>query len=489
MDENVSLQQTEILKQIADNMAKLSEKIDAKETSKETTEEATYKTPAQFNTAQRLHGSSGIFTGPLEREIITAHVRPYGLASQLPAIPSVSEDPRFGSITGFTATSGEEPDHACDDAPYGFMKGCNLTARFGMLRRDTSTIEMDKVMLKLNRGDFTDLILKGRLLGLTDLVPSGLNDGQVLDVMTMSEMVIVGVNTERALGHQSWQGTRTVGTEFAGLDVQIATGQIDADTGVACPALDSDIKSYNYQALSSTIVEMVGSMEWYLNNNATTMGLDPVEWVVCLNPNLWYELSAVWPCAYNTNRCDSGLSTVGTNSVVLDGRENTRDRDAMRNGMYLDINGRRYRVITDTSIFEHNSTNNANLLPGEFASSLYMVPLTIAGNFPVTYREYIDYRQAASDINLLRGKEEFFWTDNGMYSWAIEQIKWCYKLSLKTEQRIILRTPHLAGRVDAIKYTPTQHLRDSDPAGPYFKDGGVSIRGMLGEPLSVWASA
>lgn len=486
MDENVTLQQTEILKQLAENMAKLSDKIDA-QTSKETTETETTKTPAQFNTAQRLHGSSGLFTGPLEREIITAHVRPYGLASQLPAIPSVSEDPRYGSITGFTATVGAEPDHACDDAPYGFMKGCNLTARFGMLRRDTSTIEMDKVMLKLNRGDFTDLILKGRLLGLTDLVPSGLNESQVTDIMTMSEMVIVGVNTERALGHQSWQGTRTVGTEFAGLDVLIATGQVDADTGVACPALDSDIKSYNYQELSSSIVEMVGSMEWYLNNNAVTMGLDPVEWVVCMNPNLWYELSAVWPCAYNTNRCVDGLTTTGA-SVVLDGRENTRDRDAMRNGMYLDINGRRYRVVTDTSIYEHNNANNANLDPGEYASSLYMVPLTIAGNFPVTYREYVDYRQASSDINLLRGKEEFFWTDNGMYSWAIEQIKWCYKLALKTEQRIILRTPQLAGRVDAIKYIPTQHLRDSDPSSPYFKDGGVSIRGMLGEPLSQWAA-
>lgn len=486
MDENVTLQQTDILKQIAENMAKLSEKIDAKETSKEVSGEETLKTPAQFNTAQRLHGSSGIFTGPLEREVITAHVRPYGLASQLPAIPSVSEDPRFGSITGFTAVTGSEPDHACDDAPYGFMKGCNLTARFGMLRRDTSTIEMDKVMLKLNRGDFTDLILKGRLLGMTDLIPSGLNENDVLDIMTMSEMVIVGVNTERALGHQSWQGTRTVGTEFAGLDVQIATGQIDADTSVLCPALDSDVKSFNYHALDSTIVEMVGSMEWYLNNNATTMGLDPVEWVVCMNPNLWFELSSVWPCAYNTNRCVNGLAA--SSSVVLDGRENTRDRDAMRQGMYLDINGRRYRVVTDTSIFEHNSTNNANLLPGEYASSLYMVPLTITGAFPVTYREYVDYRQASSNINLLRGKEEFFWTDNGMYSWAIEQIKWCYKLALKTEQRIILRTPQLAGRVDAIKYTPTQHLRDSDPASSYFRDGGVSIRGMLGEPLSQWAA-
>jgi len=486
MDETETTKQTDILAQIADAMAKITEKLNS-QTSKETTGEETLKTPAQFHTGMRLHGSSGIFTGPLEREVITAHVRPYGLASQLPALPSTSEDPRFGSITGFTDVVGEEPDHACDDAPYGYMKGCNLTARFGMLRRDTNTIEMDKVMLKLNRGDFTDLILKGRLLGMTDLVPSGMNESQVMDIITMAEMVIVGVNTERALGHQSWQGTRTVGTEFAGLDVQIATGQIDADTSVACPALDSDVKSFNYALLDEHIVEQLGSMEWYLYNNAETMGLNPVEWVVCMRPDLWFELTSVWPCAYNTNKCTSGLAA--TSQVVLDGRENTRDRDAMRNGLYIDINGRRYRVILDTSIYEHNSTNNANLNPGEYASTIYMVPLTIVGNWPVTYREYVDYKQAQSDVSLLRGKEEFFWTDNGMYSWAIEQVKWCYKLSLKTEQRIILRTPQLAGRLDAVKYIPTQHLRESDPKSPYFKDGGASIRGMLGEPLAVWASA
>lgn len=486
MDENILTAQAEVLKQLVESMGKVTEKLNAMETSKEQTEDETLKTPAQFHTGMRLHGSSGIFTGGLEREVITAHVRPYGLFSQLPAIPSVSEDPRFASITGFTATTGSEPDHACDDAPYGYMKGCNLTSRFGMLRRDTNTIEMDKVMLKLNRGDFTDLILKGRLLGLTDLIPSGLNESQALDIITMAEMVIVGVNTERALSHQSWQGTRTVGTEFAGLDVQIATGQTDADTGVTCPALDSDVKNFNYHALDSTIVEILGSMEWYLYNNAETMGLNPVDWVIAMRPDLWFELSSVWPCAYNTNKCNTGLAA--NSSLVIDGRENTRDRDAMRQGMYLDINGRRYKVVTDTGIFEHNNTNNANLKAGEYASSIYMVPLTITGSFPVTYREYVDYRQATPDINLLKGKEEFFWTDNGMFSWAIEQIKWCYKLALKTEQRVILRTPQLAGRVDAVKYVPTQHLRESDPASPYFKDGGVSIRGMLGQPLSVWAA-
>lgn len=484
MDETLLSQQSELLKQTAEVLEKVMARLDAKE--KEIGDESVTKTPANFHTGVRLHGSSGIFTGGIEREVLTAHVRPYGISSVLPALPSVMEDPRFASITGFTDTVGDEPTNACEDAPYGFMKGCNLTARFGMLRRDTNTIEMDKVMLRLNRGDFTDLVLKGRLLGLTNLIPSDLTEADVLDIITKAEMVIVGVNTERTLNRQMWQGTWGVGTEFPGLDSQIATGIVDADANVACPALDSDVKDYNLADLDENIVEYLGMLEWYLFNNAETMGLNPVEWVVSMRPDLWFELTSVWPCAYNTNKCATGLAS--SSSVVLDGRENTRDRDAMRQGMYIDINGRRYKVITDTGIFEHNSTNNASLNPGEFASTIYMVPLTVVGNFPVTYREYIDYRKASPDINLLNGKQDFFWTDNGMFSWALEQVKWCYKLSLKTEQRIILRAPQLAGRIDNVKYSPLQHLRDSDPTSSYFADGGVSIRPMLGQPIAIWAS-
>lgn len=451
-------------------------------------EEMEQKTPASAMNATRLHGSGGIFATPgLERDIITAHVRPYGISSMLDMFPSVSEDPRFGSLTGYTATTGSQPANACDDAPSGYVKGCNLTARFGRVRYDTNTVEMDKVMLKVNRGDMTDLSLRGRVLGLTNLPMSGLNESQILNIITMSEMVGVGVQFERQLSRQIWQGVTTVANEFPGLDVQIATGQKDADTGVLCPALDSDVKNYGYATLSASIVTYISQLEWYLKHNAMTMGLEPVRWVVAMRPDLWYELTAIWPCAYNTNRCSTA---VGTNSTVfIDGRENVTERDLMRNGMYIDINGTRYPVVIDTGIFEHNNINNANCKAGEYASSIYMVPLTIQGGFPVAYREYVDYKQAGADTSLLRGMEDYFWTDNGSYSWAIENKKWCYKLAAKTEQRVILRTPQLAGRIDAVKYSPLQHLRQPNPSDPYFVDGGVSLRTdtAVVTPYATWS--
>ncbi len=471
------------LKLLADNMAQQTQLMQAM-VGKEATD-LRFKTPATVHTGIKLHGDGGIFQGPgLERDIITAHVRPYGIANLLPLLPSTSEDPRFGSLTGYTDDVGDEATNACDDAPTGYVKGCNLTARFGMVRRDTNTVEMDKVMLKINRGDFTDLVLRGRILGLTNLAPSGMNESQVLDVITMSEMVSVAVRTERVLSQQIWQGVVTVANEFPGLDVQIATGQMDADTGTLCPALDSDVKDYNYNALGSSIVTYLSQLEWYLRHNAETMGLMPVQWVIVMRPDLWFELTSVWPCAYNTTKCSPAVDTNST--VFIDGRENTSDRDAMRNGMYIDINGRRYPVVVDTGIFEHTNINNGNVPAGSYASSIYMVPLTITGGFPVTYREYVDYRQAQADVSLLRGREDFFWTDNGVYSWAIEQIKWCYKLALKTEQRIILRSPQLAGRIDNVMYSPLQHLREPYADSPYFYDGGVSIRPGLGSATAVW---
>lgn len=447
------------------------------------------KAPANFSTYTPLHGPGGIWTGAgLERDIISAHVRPHGLASQLPMIPTNMVNPQFGILTGYTATTGTQPENSCEDAPSGYVKGCTLTAQLGLFRQDSNTIDMDDVMLQLHRGDFTDLVLRGQVLGLTNLNPSDTNQTDILNLVSASEMVTMGVNTERALSRALWQSTVN-GLIGPGLDVQIATGHVDANTGVACPAADSDVKDFALDAVGGSgrdIVEYLSSLEFYLKYNAMTMGLDPVSWVVVMRPELWFEISAIWPCAYNTHRC--GDADLGTNSRVMTiGSENVAARDAMRNGMYIDINGNRYPVVVDTGIYEHNNVNNGSLNPGEYASSIYFVPLTITGGMPVTYRQHIDYRLAARDVAFTQGNLHAWWTDNGRYAWALTQEKWCYKFHLKTQQRVILRAPHLAGRIDRVKYTPLQHLREGYPDSPYFADGGVSLRDTASSYSAVWA--
>lgn len=440
-------------------------------------------------TANKLHGLNGLWSSVSERDVVSAHIRPTGISNILTAIADVMEDKRFGILTGYTAADGDEPTNACDDAPSGFVKGCNLTARFGMLRRDTNEIEINKTMLRINRGDFVDLQLRGQVLGLSNLSPQNIDQAGILNILTKSEMVTASVLAERELNTQMWQGTWGVGTQFPGLDSQIATGQVDADTGVACPAADSDVKDFAYDDVEGggrSIVEYVSMLEWYIFFNARRMGLLPADWVWAMRPELWQVFTEVWPCQYNTNKC--ATSVIGDQSrTVIDGRENIAERDAMRQGMTFEVNGRRYPVVVDDGIYEANSTNDANLAAGEYASTIYFVPLSVAGGLTATWREYLDYRNAfvASNVALLDNRQDF-WTDDGIFLWAIENQKYCYKISLKTEQRVILRTPQLAGKIQNVKYVPLQHLRSSDANSEYFFDGGVSVRNA-GTFSAVWA--
>lgn len=454
------------------------------------------KTAGTTNTAPLLFGDTGLFTTQgLEPDIITAYVRPQGLSAVLAdrghVFPSIMEQPVLGLITGIQDDGAAAVAEPCDDAPTGYIKGCNLFFQFGRLHFDTATIEFDQIFTQLNSGVNTDLRLRGRLLGMNEGdFPRGLNENDVVSVVVGSEMVKVGMlmargtNNQVGLTRQMWQGdpdNNTAGggyQEFPGLDSQITTGHVDAQTNITCPAVDSDVKDFNYGNISGAgaedIVWYMSTMEAYLRHNATRMGLDPVEWVVVMRPELWDELTQVWPVAYNSNRGADILA--GNTRLTLDASDMTAQRDAMRAQMRIAINGRNYVVVTDDGISEQTNINDANVPAGSYASSIYFVPLTINGNFPVTYMEYKDYRVGMAQMQALMGKQTF-WTDGGTFSWALDPIrKWCFKMSAKTERRIILRSPQLAGRIDHVLYAPLQHFREPFADSPYLADGGASTR-------------
>lgn len=438
-------------------------------------------------TAQQLHGLGGVFAQlGADPDVLSTYVRPQSISNILPIYPSVDEDPRYWTLTGFTAPSGSQPTNACDAAPTGYTKGCQLTAYFGLKRFDTQEIEMDKVMLRINRGDFKDLRFVGNpILGGTNLAPGNVTRDNALNVITAMEMLRTAAYMEMALHNDIWTGTVAAGS-FPGLAVQVATGQVDAATGTACASLDSDVKNFAYNDVCGTtldIVEYLSSMMYYLESLAADTGMAPVRWVLAMRPQLWFELSACWPCKYMTDRCKT--SQVGYNALTVNDSNNVDMRDRLRNSKRLPVNGIEYEVVTDTGIFEHNNANNGNLNPGEFASSIYAIPVTVAGNFPATYREYVDYRAAAPDEAFLRGRQSWFHTDMGMYSWTYLETRWCYLLSLKTEQRVVLRTPQLAGVLQNVMYSPLQHLREPDYSSSYHVDGGVSYR-TAGTRYAVW---
>lgn len=443
------------------------------------------KAPGSTHSGALLTQPGGLFSvAGIEQNVISTHVAPQGLGAALPAFPSNIDDPRFGFITGFGADIGSEAATPCDDAPKGYMKSGLLTATFGRVMRQTETIEIDKI-LHQKRGASTDLRLMGTVLGRGVGMDIGsMNQQAILDMVIEAEMVNVGVSFERKLGNLIWQGAITNNNagggykEFPGLDSQIATGHVDAETNTTMPSADSLILNFGYNDVDGVtldIVEYLSMLEYYLHDIAQRTNMLPVRWAVVMRPDLWFELSSVWPCRYLTNRCTTSSNS---NPMVINDNNNINMRDQMRDGMFIVINGRTYPVVLDDGIYEYNSTNSANVGAGEFASSIYMVPLTVRGNFPSTYWEYIDYRAVQGQLSPMGAgaRQVPFWTDNGRYLWVYRDNAFCFDLQAKIEPRVVLRTPHLAGKLDYVKYSPLEHLRDSDPASPYWEDGGVSFR-------------
>lgn len=436
------------------------------------------KTAASSPDAIPLHGNGGLWAiGGLDREIINAKVEPFGLGSVLPILPSVDESPIFGALLG-VMRQGTRITEPCEDAPTSYAKGGNLTAKFGLTRIDTDTMDLLDIAMRKNRGDFKDLLLRGRLLG-DSYTPASLRSMSESDFFTnlvVAEMIMAGISAQRELSEDLWQGTVAAGA-FPGLDSQINTGIIDAYTGATLNALDSIVVNFDYNAVDSTTMSIVDTMHAVEHNlffNSTHMGFNPTQWVIVMRPELWDELVRIWVCRYFDNRCSNND---GERMVQVNDGTAQELTMRMKNEQYLEINGRRYDVILDTGINQADWDDSEELDAGEFASSIYFVPLSIqGGGFQTTYREYKDYSAAEAMLSALQGKQSF-WTDGGMYSWGIEDTKsWCVKLALRSEQRVVLRTPQLAAKIQRVKYAPMLPTRTPYQDDKYFLDGGVSLR-------------
>lgn len=444
------------------------------------------KSVSTGNTSQLMHGAGGLFgaTG-LNREILSTIYQPKGLGARLPKLATNATQPYFSALTGQGAAQGTNPSTACGDPRRAGLKTTGtLTAQFGFDQVGTDTIDPSEIITTLNRGEFTDLTLIGSLYNNdTNMGPAGMNDSnQVLNNAIYNQMNGVGIEFERSLSSQLWRGAIANNNgsgykEFPGLDSQIATGQVDAISNVTVPSLDSYVDSLAYDMIDGSgrdIVRWLSTMEYYLVDLAERTGVT-VTWAIVMRPTLWQELTDIWPISYSTNR---GSILSGNTRMVIDGGDMVAARDAMRRSMTLEVNARSYPVITDTGINEKNNITNAQLAAGQYASSIYMIPLTVNG-MPVTRMEYLDYRVIAQYLGSTGelANKVMFWSPDGMFLWVYRDLPgYCFDLVARTQQRVILQAPHLAGRIDNVGYRPIRHLREPDPSNPYYADGGVSLR-------------
>ena len=450
---------------------------------KEASQQGRYKhdLPSGYSvTSNLMHGVGGIFgAAGIERDVFSTRVTPRGLARVLPAMGTIDTHPIVGYLTGFTAgEAGSEQTYPCDDPlKAGEIKSCFEGSAFGRISRKTAELQLVDIGTRTNRGEFLDL----RVLN-DPIVTEGFGIPNIPGVAAdwlnreiVARLLALAAEFENVIYPMIYTGNPANNTagggymEFNGLERLVKTGHVDVLTNASCPSLDSDIKDFNYKTVENDAADLFSVMTMmyrYVKHNAIRMNMMPVTWVWVMRGELFNQLVDVWPCVYASYRCSGP-----TNNV--DAMEMRALSDEMRNGEFLRIDGVDIPVVIDDAIPEDTSTTNGHVGEGQYASDIYLLPLTVRGGRSVLYFEYRDFNQGvAQAIADARLGNIAYVSDGGRFLWYSQFTNGCFSLAATIEPRLRLLTPHLAGRIQNVVYQPLQHFRNPFADDAYFVDGG-----------------
>lgn len=439
------------------------------------------------------HGPGGLLSNAGMRPgVANAMVMPIqGLASILPMRPSNETNPLRGIFTGVTASTGSEPADRCSDPPSaGVSQLCTTTAVWGWFGRSSRELRLDTFGRIINRGEFTDYRLMGNPISANNSPmipgadPKALNSEIAKVLFELSVAIVRDSATDIYQGNPT-NNTGTAGSEgrayYRGLDLLINTGYQDVVTGVACEAADPIVLNFG-QNVSDSGTGIVKTLTYVYRNLryiAEQTGMGEVDFVIPMRWSLFYELSAIWPCAYQTYRC----SVDGTNNRAVSSREVLNEMtDTMRREKYLLIDGMKVPVVADNAISETETE------AGIFESDIYIVPLRAngigSGNAPLseggsvlTYMEYFSFDNdditaakkalAPPGVYETASNGRFLFHRQSPQNLCVKMVGWC-------QERLILETPYLSARITNVSYSPLQHERDAFIGDPYFVAGGRS---------------
>ena len=434
--------------------------------------------------AQYAHGPGGLLTYPgVDPLIFHTVVGNKGIIGQLPTKPSLYMNPTYFTITGVQGDTGSEKGEVCANAPYaGLKKGCLTTSVFGRYERATREIELNRLGQLVDRADPMDIRLIGSPIHEAHIFAGGPESpgvpGDLLTNEIRQKFWERNVSIHRLLSRQLWAGTPANNSagggykELTGFELLVNTGYVDAETGNACAALDSDLKNFNYGRIDNAVnadllVNFISEMYKYLHSLAERTSLLPVRWVIVMREDLFEEITEIWPCSYLTYRCQT--TAANNEQLVVMATEQVKMRDEMRAGKYLLIRGERIEVVMDDGITEWTGRTNWHVTPGCFSSDIFFIPMSVVGGQSVTFLEYFDYTNPSIGdalANMVLGRVE-----GPFITWP-RQTNQCVVWQTKIEPRLVLRTPWLAGRIQNVQYCPLQHIREPFPSDPYFIDGG-----------------
>lgn len=435
--------------------------------------------PHGFN--QQFPSDGGVFSRPgVDPQMFNAVAGVVGnLSARLYSGLSDFENPEYELLTGVDNASGANPtDYTGTPPTPGFVKAATHRAQFGKFYMGTKKLQLPMTGGRIKSSD-VDRQLVSTILGqhpLLPSVPSGLNTELGI------QMLAFAVHYNRVNSRVLFDGNASLANnatetgfiqEYDGFDRMIKTGYTDLETGNAVPAMDSTIHNFNSvdvttSAGTDAIVGVLAEIWNKLTQLAEDTGLPMPSWTLAMRRDLFYAITEVYPRSYLTIGNNVTSDSAGER-VLVNGRELVGDRDAMRAGNYLMVMGNRIPVAIEQGIPKTAVGNG-------WSSSIYLIPMTAAGQ-RVTYLEGFNQNNNAIRELIAQANANVDILEGGLWSAAGGQTGLGFELYFGQRLRLVMRTPHLAARIENVVYNFSNQIypRDAYTNQAYYQNGGRYI--------------
>lgn len=470
------------------------------------------------------HGANGLFNIPgTNNRIFGAFVLPRG--GILDRMPVYQSDPLendeegtlFGArsydldtlLTGITEGDAEsianQPTTECaDGAEGGLMKLCTIVNTLSRYKFKTREASMYRTGLRQDRLDPMTLTLVNEsqplssVFGTPSMTPSASNT--VMNEMS-KRMYESAVSARRLLSRRVWVGSpaNNSGTfrDIVGMNIHINAGnKVDYRSSAVCTAANSTVLDFGYDLVGGTgrdIVQYLEQAEYVTMENASRMGLSDVSGFIAMRQTLFREITGVYPVRQYQEVIASlnAMPNADGTRLVIDATGAQRERNSFRTGYMLPINGKMYEIVVDDGIDEENSTTNANLAAGQFASDIYFIPLTAAGGLPVSYFTFYNHANDNSEglIRQVAPNVFTFTSDGGLFRWYCNFKDGCVYMNYELSAKLHMKTPMVAWRISNVAYEPAANLqtRSPYPDSDYFVNGGITEQPSRSTLYTPWS--
>jgi hypothetical protein len=414
-------------------------------------------------------------------ERYSAMQSPRSFSKMLRPEKSIYQNELIEVITGQTAASGSNATGWCAGGMLpGVLKTCQQQYPFGNFKMRTRISTVQDAGILRNRADIPG-ILQNNPPQENPLVPDLLYRLTDTQSAMQTNFYELGNQIQRSMGPEIFNGVVGTDTSIPGwwkdmnsISALVKTGNVDAVSNLACPALDSIVVAWNADVAATVsgrnIVQAYTDTMYALQNRADTTGLGDVQFAFVMRKEAFYALTAVWACQYNTFRCQAGTAGQPNVSQVVDMNQMRID---MLRGNYLLIDGVPYPVLFDDGItIEQLGGGAAPVLRAD----AFILPVSRNGA-PGVRLEYYDMGNSYSqEVDQLIVSQSMI-LNNGLYLMTKQFTEGCVDFTINAKMRLFIEWLFLAARIDDMSFVYQAQTRDANPATTFLHaNGGISYR-------------